>query len=80
MNENWKAYHPKKNDFEEGENPYKFLQEGNVLLVSDGEPFGFDWSTVIVFQGEDGIATFHDCNYMLRCTTNLFVVTTDLGQ
>ena len=48
LNENGKEYHKKKNDFEEGENPYKFLKEGNILIIDAKISFGFDWSTVIL--------------------------------
>ena len=81
LNENWKGYHRHKNDFkdeeneEEEENPYKFLQDGNVLIIDEDASLGFEWSTVIVFERKtDFSSTYHDCNYILRCTTNLIVV------
>ena len=84
LNENWKRYHSQKNDFkdeeneeeeEEEENPYKFLQDGNVLIIDEDASLGFEWSTVIVFERKtDFSSTYHDCNYILRCTTNLIVV------
>ena len=74
LNENGKAFHERKNDFEDGENPYKFLQEGNVLIIDETVSLGFEWSTVIVIEQENNDETYHDCNYMLRCTTNLIVV------
>eukprot|EP00111_Clytia_hemisphaerica_P010854 TCONS_00031760-protein len=77
LNENGKAYHHAKNDFKEGENPFKFLQDGNVLFIDEKTSFGFEWATVIEFEGDilfKSSPTYHDCNYMLRCTTNLIVV------
>ena len=75
INENVKAYHVMRNDFEERENPYKFLQEGNVLIIDERLSLGFEWSTVIVVTQVAGYTTtLHDCNYMMRCTTNLIVV------
>ena len=57
------------------ENPYKFLQEGNVLIIDESLSLGFEWSNVIVFEKiADNAATLHNCNYMMRCTTNLIVV------
>ena len=76
LNENWKAYHEYRYDFKNGGNPYKFLQEGNnILVIAEFSSFGFEWPTVIVVKTTrvDSIA-LHDCNYMLRCTTNLFIV------
>ena len=77
IKEKWKAYHENRNDFKEEENPYTFLQEGNILIVDYLECLGFEWSTVIVFEESlmtsDDI-TWHTCNYMMRCTTNLIVV------
>ena len=70
----WKAYHEKKNEFEEGENPYKFLQQGNILIINERASLGFEWSTVIVFEQNTRLATYHDCNFMIRCTTNLVIV------
>uniref|UniRef100_A0A7M5X6J9 Uncharacterized protein n=1 Tax=Clytia hemisphaerica TaxID=252671 RepID=A0A7M5X6J9_9CNID len=83
LKESYKEFHGEKNDFKEGENPYKFLQEGNNLIVETHAAFGFDWSTVIFFQEKDlgpifhGMnldSSFHDCYNMLRCTTNLIAV------
>ena len=74
LNENAKAYHDRKIDFKEGENPYKFLQEGNVLIIVERAVLGFDWPTVIIFEQGNNHTTYHDCNFMLRCTTNLIVV------
>ena len=51
MKENWKVYHGHRNDFKKEENPYKFLQDGNVLIIHDFTSFGFEWTTVIVFEG-----------------------------
>eukprot|EP00111_Clytia_hemisphaerica_P022505 TCONS_00066176-protein len=48
LNENYKTYEKQKNDFKDGENPYTFLQEGNILIIDRETPFGFDWTTVIV--------------------------------
>ena len=74
LSENWKVYHRAISDFEEGGNPYKFLQEGNVLIVEDYTSFGFDWTTDIVIEQHFESATYHDCNHILRCTTNLIFV------
>ncbi|XP_066917654.1 uncharacterized protein [Clytia hemisphaerica] len=74
LNENYKEYDITKNDFKEGENPYTFLQEGNILILDEFASSGFDWPTVIVFEQISINITYHDCNYMLRCTTNLIVV------
>ena len=76
IREIWKAYHDKRKDFQEWENPYKFLQDGNVLVIDNSRSLGFDWTTVIVFEQIKRdktmtTATWDDCNYMLRCTTNL---------
>ena len=65
-------YYGDKNDFRE--NPYKFLLEGNVLIIRDTQCLGCDWTNVILFEGDDTSETYHDCNYMMRCTTNLIVV------
>uniref|UniRef100_A0A7M5UY38 Uncharacterized protein n=1 Tax=Clytia hemisphaerica TaxID=252671 RepID=A0A7M5UY38_9CNID len=79
LNEHWKAYHECKSDFKDQENPYKFLHDGNVLLIDEFGSYGFDWYTVIIFEQmeEGGGEIMHDCNYMLRCTTNLIVVKSD---
>ena len=74
LNEKWKAYHVQQNDFKEEENPYKFLQDGNILIIDDFSSLGFDWSTIIVIEANGINATFHACNYMMRCTTNLIIV------
>ena len=74
LNENWKSYHSAKDDFKKAGNPYKFLQEGNVLVAEEKTCFGFDWPTVIVIERNNDNTTFHDCNFMLRCTTNLILV------
>ena len=75
MKEKWKVYHFGRNDFKEEENPYTFLQEGNVLIIDNMKCQGFEWATVIVFEYR-GIesANYHTCNFMMRCTTNLIVV------
>ena len=74
--EKWKRYDFIHNDFKENENPYKFLQEGNVLCVECEEAYGFEWKTVILFEREikTSSASDHDCNLMMRCTTNLIVL------
>uniref|UniRef100_A0A7M5V782 Chromosomal replication initiator protein DnaA ATPAse domain-containing protein n=1 Tax=Clytia hemisphaerica TaxID=252671 RepID=A0A7M5V782_9CNID len=76
MNEKWKRYYSENtNDFKENENPYKFLQEGNVLIVISGFTYGFEWETVIANELVSGsYATYHKCNFMMRCTSNLIVV------
>ncbi|XP_066921009.1 uncharacterized protein [Clytia hemisphaerica] len=74
ITEPWKAYHPLQNDFQE-DNPYLFLQEGNVLVIGEKACLGFEWPTVIVVEGENqDDPSFHSCNFMLRCTTNLLIV------
>ena len=74
--EKWKMYGNYQNDFRENENPYKFLQEGNVLIVECHFTNGFQWSTVIVIEKGTGSigASLNECNWMMRCTTNLIVV------
>ena len=79
LNENGKVYHEDKNDFGKGENPYKFLLDGNVLIIEERASLGFDWTTIIVIERKDDDITFHDCNFMLRCTTNLIVVKKETG-
>ena len=77
MKENCKVYRELQNDFKPNENPYKFLQEGNVLIVDGPLTYGFEWTTVIVIERHhqlDGAPSYHDCNRMMRCTTNLIVV------
>ena len=74
LNENGKVYKATKNDFEKDENPYRFLLNGNVLFIDTSGSYGFDWSTVIVFEQGINVMASHNCNYMLRCTTNLIVV------
>ena len=65
-------YHCNRTDFKEEENPYEFLQEGNVLIIGDTEYVGFEWTTVIVFEDiADDAITYGD---MMRCTTNIIVV------
>ena len=76
LNENRKTYHRGRNDFEKGGSPYKFLLDGNVLIIGQRTSFGFDWPTVILVERRRGHgAAYHVCNFMLRCTTDLIVVT-----
>ena len=77
IKEKWKVYHEDRNDFKEEENPYKFLQEGNVLVIDATTSHGFEWTTVIIDQIDDLYDTHHKCNYTMRCTTNLIVVESD---
>ena len=74
--EKWKMYYCHQNDFKENENPYKFLQEGNVLVVDIDLTSGFEWTTVIVIEKVISYAgaDLHECNQMMRCTANLIVV------
>ena len=74
--EKWKRYYYDTNDFKENENPYKFLQERNVLVVDGHLINGFEWTTVVIVKGHtiSMHATYHECNHMMRCTTNLIVV------
>ena len=66
MKENWKRYtftvheyiFKDKNDFET-ENPYKFLLEGSILVISEHTSFGFDWPTVVVFSNPGGYVSHH---------------------
>ncbi|XP_066912963.1 uncharacterized protein [Clytia hemisphaerica] len=75
LNENGKMYCSHKNDFLEGtERPYQFLKAGNVLIIDGRCSFGFDWTTIIFIEHECANETYHSCNFMLRCTTNLIVV------
>ncbi|XP_066917250.1 uncharacterized protein [Clytia hemisphaerica] len=77
-NENVKAYHNNRNDFDKGENPYVFLLDGNVLIIDKFASLGFEWTTVILAEQDDyNSIAYRDCNYMLRCTTNLIVVKKD---
>ena len=81
-NEKWKMYCSHGNDFKENENPYKFLQEGNVLIVDDIATYGFEWTTVIIIEPRPGMApgiSLHGCNLMMRCTTNLIVIRRNRG-
>ena len=80
LNENFKVYHRTKSDFKEGGNLCKFLQEGNVLIIDHDVSLGFEWTTVIVIENDGGRITYHDCNFMLRCTTNLIVVKEEHGD
>ncbi|XP_066912123.1 uncharacterized protein [Clytia hemisphaerica] len=75
LKENWRSYHTLRDDFGKDENPYKFLLDRNVLIIDNNISFGLEWSSVIVFEGDGHKGdTYHYCNYMLRCTTNLVVV------
>ena len=74
IKEKCKVYGEDRNDFKENENPYKFLQEGNVVAIHGLTCLGFEWATVIVFEGKGLTSTYHPCNFMMRCTTNLIVV------
>uniref|UniRef100_A0A7M5WVI5 Uncharacterized protein n=1 Tax=Clytia hemisphaerica TaxID=252671 RepID=A0A7M5WVI5_9CNID len=74
VKEPWKAYHNKRNDFKEEENPYKYLQEGKVLITNEVVSLGFEWTTLIIFEGRLAPPTYHECNFMMRCTTNLIIV------
>ncbi|XP_066910457.1 uncharacterized protein [Clytia hemisphaerica] len=76
IKEKSKMYQDGQNDFKKEENPYKFLQEGNVLVVKASDVNGFEWSTVIVMEREQIYqgASIHECNLMMRCTTNLIVI------
>ncbi|XP_066932884.1 uncharacterized protein [Clytia hemisphaerica] len=70
----WKMYVTHRNDFTEKENPYKFLQEGNVLIVDEDTCYGFEWTTVILFERKRHSVTYHSCNEMMRCSTNLIII------
>ena len=75
IDEKCKVYHLNRTDFEDWQNPYKFLQEGNVLIVDVIESSGFEWATVIAFEDiRAGGPSLHACNSMMRCTTNLIIV------
>ena len=76
MKEEWKRYGDQVNDFSESENPYKYLCDGKVLISSWRSMIGFEWPTVIIVYHKS-ISTRvekHECNFYLRCTTNLIVV------
>ncbi|XP_066910542.1 uncharacterized protein [Clytia hemisphaerica] len=81
MRENWKSLHPERNDFTDDENPYKFLTQGNILVIAGNLSFGFEWPTIILFQdGNDyqfGGPSLHRCNFIMRCTTDLIIVRTE---
>ena len=77
MNEKWKVCKGRyREKFTEDENPYKFLKEGNILIVDQITCVGFEWPTVIVLFDSIIISClFTDpCNSMMRCTTNLIVI------
>ena len=74
MNEKWKIYCINRNDFKENENPFKFLQDGNVLIVDNMLTDGFEWTTVILIEEPPMGEPSYDCNQMMRCTTNLIIV------
>ena len=74
MNEPWKRYST-KNDFSETQNPFHYLLEGKILFTDHEQTFGFEWTSVIYFQQfvEETIE-IHECNSVMRCTTNLIIV------
>eukprot|EP00111_Clytia_hemisphaerica_P005277 TCONS_00015242-protein len=81
MQEEWKIYDMKpwieQSDFNECENPYKYLCDGKFLFASNRSVIGFEWPTVISFASRYFSYNFveeHECNYFLRCTTNLILV------
>ena len=76
LQEVWKRYDDKQNDFSEGENPYQHLCDGKILIASRLSLMGFEWPTVIIVDHEfnRSAVEFHECNFYLRCTTDLIVV------
>uniref|UniRef100_A0A7M6DJL4 Uncharacterized protein n=1 Tax=Clytia hemisphaerica TaxID=252671 RepID=A0A7M6DJL4_9CNID len=74
LNENWKIYSFDQNDFQHNDNPYTFLQDGNILVIDGFLAIGFEWPVVIVFEDMSNDVTYHECNYMMRCSTNLLIV------
>ncbi|XP_066916934.1 uncharacterized protein [Clytia hemisphaerica] len=78
----WYSTDERKNDFsknkstdDSGDNPYTFLLKNEAVLVID-EPLslGFEWPTVIVFEGMEADVVYHDINYFMRCQTHLIIV------
>ena len=76
MNLKWKRYvcH-NENDFKEGESPYQYLVDGNILYI-DNHRFinGFEWQNIITTGYGTGTYDHHLCNWYMRCTTNLMIV------
>ena len=62
--------------------PYEYLLKGGILVANKGKIHGFEWPTIIVAKRSLANLDFinldfinlHDCNYCMRCTTNLFIV------
>uniref|UniRef100_A0A7M5UJQ9 Uncharacterized protein n=1 Tax=Clytia hemisphaerica TaxID=252671 RepID=A0A7M5UJQ9_9CNID len=73
----WKRYGKLNNDFKEGESPYQYLVDGDILLIEDYRLIsGFDWKNVIIIitDGNTGKVDYHPCNFIMRCMMNLMIV------
>ena len=59
------------------ESPYTHLLKDGILAVNPVTVQGFEWPTIIVDNKaytEKTDESMHDCNYFMRCTTNLIIV------
>ncbi|XP_066928535.1 uncharacterized protein [Clytia hemisphaerica] len=74
MNEEWKRYDFTDKDFKAEENPYEVLKNGNILLTDCLFIQGFEWVNVVSFREDANYIDYHDCNYFMRCNTNLIVI------
>eukprot|EP00111_Clytia_hemisphaerica_P012474 TCONS_00036609-protein len=71
----WKSYGKRNNDFNEGESPYQYLVDRNILLIDDYNlVFGFEWNNIIIIVKEKSGFIDRQCNFIMRCTTNLMIV------
>ena len=72
-NEKWRAWKKNENSFRENkENPYRYLLDGNILIIDRWTCVGFEWSTVVFLL--DPVISFQDSTPLMRCTTNLIIV------
>eukprot|EP00111_Clytia_hemisphaerica_P025044 TCONS_00073729-protein len=56
--------------------PYDHLLNGGILFAGRYNIDGFEWPTIIVNLTDKKLRIFnsHECNFCMRCTTNLFIV------